>query len=406
MDSFLPMQKASVTATNRLNEISSLFHNYMSVFNGGCDDENRMQTEHAAANTGGDDVCSGGVARKQPAVNNSWSGCHHAKHEAMWNVLLIGRLFGGTRTLAAQCLLYGVVVLIPIYVVSSVYFGTYRYQYAWTVSSSFISGWTATGLIGAALVIFMCIFVVQFHSLLSPISHGRGSGSLGNKITISDQLKHTETMEDSAVASWRISLSWAAIILLNAVVVILANVGFVIVTIYHGTTYYMLATQWALALFKFLWNNKALRWVVYAILSRAEDVKQPHNARAIVSVELVAALFNNIFVPCLVVAIIDRSCFYNFLVAAPAVKAKYTYVECVLPEGSGDFGRTCEPGILGRQAEIGRTTPANIEAFPSLNGRRKSIGAGQYVDESTQQFGPTALETGVAPRGWPRSCRR
>jgi hypothetical protein len=99
--------------------------------------------------------------------------------------------------------------------------------------------------------------------------------------------------------------------------------------VYNGNDYSLFAAQQTLATFNYLWNSKFLRWIVKAVLSLTQDVNERHIARSIVSVELYAALLNNIVVPCLMVAVVDPHCFFNFLVAAPPVTASSVYQACV-----------------------------------------------------------------------------
>ena len=91
----------------------------------------------------------------------------------------------------------------------------------------------------------------------------------------------------------------------------------------------------ALAVFKFGWNSIALRRLTKLVLSFAYDVTDGKMAKSILSFELLAALFNNIVIPCAVVAFVEPDCFYTMLVAPPPVTASYTYLACTIP-GEGN----------------------------------------------------------------------
>ena len=96
----------------------------------------------------------------------------------------------------------------------------------------------------------------------------------------------------------------------------------------------------SLALFKYVWNTKALRIIVNGMLSLTQDINSRKVAKAIVSLQMYAALLNNILIPCMVVAVIDPNCFHNFLVAAPKVKGTSEYPVCLNDLVTND-GTTC-----------------------------------------------------------------
>jgi hypothetical protein len=84
------------------------------------------------------------------SANPSSSAATAQPAPVMRNVHSVGNLLGGMRKLTGRCAAYGLVILGPIYIICGVYYGTYTYQYAWTVSASFLSGGTVTRLLFAA----------------------------------------------------------------------------------------------------------------------------------------------------------------------------------------------------------------------------------------------------------------
>lgn len=267
------------------------------------------------------------------------------------NVANVGRVFNSARMVAMYCCAYGLFVLMPIYFTCSVYYGTYTYQYAWLASASFLNGPVPWTVIYIALVGLMCTFVLvgryQFlkatSALLADESTNSGSSSMksssssncgSNGIGLRKEEEEEEegilpTTSDRTKANLLHAFCWFTIIVVNGIVVVLANVGFVYVSVYNGNDVYLFFAQWSLAVFKYFWNTKVLRWIANRILSLREDVAALRVMKAVTTLELFATLFNNIIVPCLVVMAVDPDCFYNFLVAADPVRATYQYMQCL-----------------------------------------------------------------------------
>ena len=226
-------------------------------------------------------------------------------------------------------------------------YGTYTHRYAWQASASFVGGEMATGLLCGALVLFVLGWVAlyqRYDSLtiparLQPATPDKESTTKtlenGSAMVVAARICRSSSSSRSSsattpAASWRLRLlrgvSWLTIGLVNFAVVTGANFGFVYVSVYEAR--YLPQAEVALVVFKFGWNSVALRRLIKLALSFAYDVTDGKVARSILSFELLAALFNNVAIPCATVAMVDPNCFYAMLVAAPPVTASYTFPVC------------------------------------------------------------------------------
>ncbi len=85
--------------------------------------------------------------------------------------------------------------------------------------------------------------------------------------------------------------------------------------------------QVILSMFKLFCNKFCVATLVRSIAPYIASAVQSDvllYEREFMLVQLLVTLFNNIAIPCVVVALINPSCFYNVLVAAQKVNANYS----------------------------------------------------------------------------------
>jgi hypothetical protein len=120
-------------------------------------------------------------------------------------------------------------------------------------------------------------------------------------------------------------------IAINLFAVVGVNVAYVYIAIYQSSALLILA-QILLSFFKLLWNNvvtiEVLRQIVRTFARKTELEASVYAESQFVTLQIAVALLNSIVVPCLVVAVISPSCFYNVFVASPSVTSYYTYQYC------------------------------------------------------------------------------
>jgi hypothetical protein len=110
----------------------------------------------------------------------------------------------------------------------------------------------------------------------------------------------------------------------NLALVVGVNVAFVYIALYQSNSLLILA-QIALSLFKLFWNSVCTPFIIRLI---ADYISQTTSGTGFVSIQVMVALFNNIAIPCLVVAVVSPSCFYNVFDAAPSVDSRFIYYSC------------------------------------------------------------------------------
>jgi Leucine-rich repeat (LRR) protein len=236
--------------------------------------------------------------------------------------------------LGLRCTGYMLLVLMPIYAACSHYRGTILHQYAWTLSAAYLTGWMPAILMQVFLV---ALVAYAAHAILTVRYKQLAATRDGPSRTVSA----AATRVDSTAV---VVFIYGLFLTVNLFVVVGANTAYVVAAIY-GDRRVLFPAQLGLSLFKLLWNRffsvYLIRWTarlkalvgVPATEVESEDQQQSAESQ-FVSLQMFVALLNNIAVPCLVVAVVSPSCFYNVFTAAPAVSATFVYQACALVQGS------------------------------------------------------------------------
>jgi Leucine-rich repeat (LRR) protein len=216
-------------------------------------------------------------------------------------------------TVAGLSAAYCVVVLLPLYAWASSFHSTYTYQYAWAVSGAFLSGTTAFALETTFLLLQLALCGLCATWLEALCDHKTMVATILN-----------ESVATPLMADLGLQVAvFTAYLLVNITVVVGVNVGFVLATLnVNGSD--LTVIQILLAVFKLVFNNIALPALTRLIGSLRTRSGQSI-AKGFASVQLGLSMFNNIVIPCLVVALISPTCFYDALHSPSAVTSSYEY---------------------------------------------------------------------------------
>uniref|UniRef100_A0A7S3HLI2 Uncharacterized protein n=1 Tax=Spumella elongata TaxID=89044 RepID=A0A7S3HLI2_9STRA len=220
--------------------------------------------------------------------------------------------------MSVYCTAVILIVLVPWYTAASYYYGTYYQQYAWTVSAAFLSGSTVTAVQIFFYLALILAFVAALIYLLVEYK------TTAEKVPESEVL--TRQISDAPVlptlSKGARLLVYLAFMSVNVIVVVSANVAFVYVALYESNAA-LLVAQLFLSLFKLMWNNFCAPFLLRFIANHVSRLTADF-----VTIQIIAALFNNIAIPCLVVAVVSPSCFNSVFRSPSAVDALYTYEQC------------------------------------------------------------------------------
>eukprot|EP01034_Spumella_vulgaris_P030892 gene30892-38179_t len=233
-------------------------------------------------------------------------------------VLSFGAFLQQYRALSCGVTILAVIVMLPLNVTLSQYFNTYIHEYAWVVSSAYLSGVApAVSIIFAVLFIVAATFLVWRH--ISWRNHDRS-------------VKTRPTVESHWSAAQNLTMT--LLILLNIVLVEGVNVAYVYIHSNYSADIVQIALI-SVALFKVVWNNFAIRGVLklnkqFIQLNRREGDGKSEVASidSHVSVAVLIMLFNNLVAPFLATAFVSSNCFYNVVTTPPSVHVSYLYASC------------------------------------------------------------------------------
>ncbi len=229
------------------------------------------------------------------------------------------------------CTCFILCALLPLYVIVSAYYGTLTHQYAWAVSAAYISGVVPMALMFLFLMILVVIIAYMCSSKLNNSVTGVPSSMFEH---VPGSANDTSSLADRYCMSAQNGLVYSVFILVNIALVVGVNVAYVYVAIYRSKSLLVLA-QVLLSLFKLVWNNILSAMLLqYASSYFAEGYVERDNSVALetrfTTLLVFVALFNNVVIPCLVVAVVSPNCFYNVFVTAPAVSSNYAYEICAV----------------------------------------------------------------------------
>jgi Leucine-rich repeat (LRR) protein len=246
-----------------------------------------------------------------------------------------------TCTLTSTAVVFILVALLPLYVGLSYRAGTFTYMYAWGTSAAFLSGRLATGLV--------TVFLLALLFLLLGLAYRRSVKSDRCKRPLSYRAPlRVPAADTTAAETFQRVAAYTLFMASSFSVVVGVNIAYVYVALY-ATNRVLLLSQILLSFFKLFWNSFGVRYLMRwtaSIVDQSTDESAFLRGKDLMFVLLLVALVNNIGIPCLVVAVVSPSCFYNVFVAAPSIDASYTYVYCALID---DLNGDClvSPPVLG-----------------------------------------------------------
>eukprot|EP01033_Poteriospumella_lacustris_P014767 gene14767-10561_t len=259
-------------------------------------------------------------------------------------------------------------VLMPVYALLTVSFGTYTFQYAWTLSFCFLTGTepavTVFLLLLGLLVVSMLL--LRSHSLLhhhpQPSAAETSSSTSGSAAASASSgalstIAHEDKQQTAAAVtlSWRMRwntviapvLIYAAIAVVNVVVVLSVNAAYVF-SVGSFSFFTVFVVTLLVSAFKLVWNNVVvislvgqytqhlLRVPVTLAPPAASASASPSGTSAATSRPSFAAssgnflfllglpLFNNIFAPYLAEAFVSSNCFLYAVTAPDPVSSTIT----------------------------------------------------------------------------------
>lgn len=234
--------------------------------------------------------------------------------------------------IAVVCTAVALVVLVPWYSAASHYYGTYTHQYAWVVSAAFLSG-LAPGLVqfflwsGVIIVVAVTLlYLARTEKSIAAVAQTDG--------------QQNEDIVPTAIAP-RVQ-AYGIFLLVNVVVTVGVNVAFVYISLNEDAQAVLLA-QVALSLWKFFWNTACVPYLIDLI---SERLMHARRSNGFFQLQVFIGLFNNIAIPCLVVAAQSSSCFRDILFPPGAIEGNYAAQTCIIEQMSDDaFEVECSDSI-------------------------------------------------------------
>ena len=140
-----------------------------------------------------------------------------------------------------------------------------------------------------------------------------------------------KVVNNDKYSQWKIYSMYLIYILINFIIVCGVNIAYVYVVLYQSNQI-IIFCQILLSIFKIFWNNiilpKMVLWIInnLSIINTTNIIFQ----RRLFVLQFVVSLFNNIVIPCLIVAIISPNCFYHVFQQEPDISSSFSYQYCII----------------------------------------------------------------------------
>lgn len=230
---------------------------------------------------------------------------------------------------------YIVMVMLPTYLVLSVFYSTHTYEYAWTAGMSLLSSYIAAIVVIILFVVFAHIFSISFYlNMIQRSSSSRAITTSSSSGGGGDPINNAPS-----TLSLREKMYYFAIIIaINIIFSIGLNICFVYVTVYQSSDY-LLAAQLIYAVLQTLWSSalhrRLIKYMAHLAVVQSSGVGIDRDYGEMLSafthLFLFLSLVNNIAIPCAVVLVISPNCFYHLLISPPAsIKSEYKFRECLV----------------------------------------------------------------------------
>jgi Leucine-rich repeat (LRR) protein len=224
------------------------------------------------------------------------------------NLGSFGCILNNLTLISKHCVLVITFILLPFYIISSIFYSTYTDQYAWMTSAAFLSGIVPFVIEFILFILLLSILFVSIH----------------NKVE--EDNKQVLQSDDLQV--------YIIYVVLNIIMVISVNILYLYILIYQGSELQIFA-QIILSFFKVFWGKVCTPALLKFIAIKIKP-NQSFSEIDYSSLQIFISLFNNIVIPCFVVLIINPSCFYNVFVNSPEIISNYEYQICIINISTGN----------------------------------------------------------------------
>ena len=211
---------------------------------------------------------------------------------------------------------YILVILLPIYGSCSYYFGTYDFLYGWVLSGAFKSGYYPFIIEFITLNLLILIFLyVTYGSFVNK----------SNKVVRNISSVDNVILETTQKRNLRYLVYWTFIPLFNFIIVGGVNALYIYLTLYQPSND-LIVYQLSLASFIAFWNGYAFRYMSRFVFYYFPEVSSHSSEYQFV--QLFVTTFNNVVIPCFLVAMISKDCVYDVLKSPDPIVTSYKYIQC------------------------------------------------------------------------------
>lgn len=230
------------------------------------------------------------------------------KVKLLSNITTLCELSVKLRKLLINLTLVIIIIIMPISILMNNYFCVYQVSYSFVISFTFLSGVIPSII----LFIIMIVSIVKINILFPRLN--------------TDSSFYVEEIEFNKLHYYR-KLSLFLVFIINIILMFMIN-GLFIYGTFHLDSFELFFIEILVAFIKIIW-----KW--YFLPSIIKIIKKYFNKNNTVLVsndevlfQCCIGVFNNIFIPLIVVSVLSPKCFYNIFVPYDPVVSSYSIQQC------------------------------------------------------------------------------
>jgi Leucine-rich repeat (LRR) protein len=237
------------------------------------------------------------------------------------NITLLCELSDKLRKVLLILIYYIILFWLPISILLNYYYGVYQVSYAYTISSTFLSG-VVPSIIIFLLVIFTSIgiYYIKKNVLFDNVHNNKD-------MRIENIIKKKEL---------KIKLSLFLVFLVDINSMFFIN-GLFIYATFNFNTIDLFLIEIIVSFFKVIWKLNILPFIIKktkALILKDENI----SSDAEVLFQSCLSVINNIIIPLLSVTILSPKCFYYVFVPPEKIISSYSYQQC---DGLNSINNEC-----------------------------------------------------------------
>eukprot|EP00981_Chlorochromonas_danica_P013638 scaffold6591_cov328-Ochromonas_danica.AAC.12 len=275
-----------------------------------------------------------------------------------------GCLLHSIRMISFWITVYAVCLGSLVYGLLTVFFGSYDEEYAWTISTVYLSGIQSAAVLlvyFVGILYLLCFLLASKHRDMAALFESESTQAMkgiGNEhresvheeeeevIVSSDHNAKPTSQEKESVVNWKSILILKVVIAIVDIAIVMVVNGFYVYISLQIRRWSAVLLSVALSLFKVVWGLVVQMWLT-EYLQPLQQLRSEGGLHEVnVSFMSGLMLFNTIMAPCLAAMIASSDCSYDVFAPRNKITASYSFKRCTLFDVYGCEGYDTATNVI------------------------------------------------------------